>query len=282
MKKISILFLGLVASLGLMAQEAEVKEEDNRITTDRPTFGRSAQTIGRGLQLEVGATYNWLDDDNAFVKTDRADVFNGLLRLGLSKDFEFRIGISNQETILRSWTTDAKDKYNTWSPMEIGIKARFIDKEKFAASMLFNLYVRNTVRNSLTDAGVMVPGALVNRPNFVAPEMAFLFSHDWGKFNLDYNIGLLWNGQRQYTDESGAENPDWYYTVTAGFDIAKWLVVFVDHAAYMRNFHYPDVLIQGGLLVPIGENFQIDVRGGAGLNDFSQAALVGGGISWGF
>ena len=284
MKRISaLLVLALTLSV-TMAQEqpATLELPDDRITTDRPTFGRSGSTIGRGIQIEAGVAYNWLDDASPAAKTDRVDLANILLRVGLSDDFEFRLGIRNEEYIVRSWTTDAVDKYNTWSPMEIGIKARFIDKAKFDASLLFNLYVRNTVRDHRMDDGSMVPGALARRPSFVSPEMAFLFAHDMGKFGLEYNVGLIWNGQRPYTTESGTENPDWYYTLTASYELLDWLTVFVDHASYMRNFHFPDVLVQGGLLMPFGDHWQVDVHGGAGLNEFSQTALFGGGLSYRF
>lgn len=289
MKKINLLLLLSFFSLALFAQEEQNPKteetavmEKEKITTDRPTFSNSANTIGKGFQVEYGMSYTWQDDNNPILKNDRANFAELLVRIGIHERVELRLGIENREYYVRQWSSDAVDKYNSWSPMAIGLKAELTKKESMhKVAFLTNLYINSTVRDHLDSDGNAKSYALVRRPNFVAPEFAFLFNHTFAsKFHLGYNIGARWNGERTYTDESDSKYADFYYMLNASYDVMSWMNFFVEHAGYVRKGYYPDMLFQGGFLFPINEHFQVDVHGGTGLNSQSPVGFVGGGIAW--
>lgn len=81
----AILFFAFLATLGANAQD-----EPDVIATDRPDFTETAFVVKRGVfQLETGFTYQ---------RSDGAYSFGGpeaLLRYGVGKKFELRLGLPN-------------------------------------------------------------------------------------------------------------------------------------------------------------------------------------------
>lgn len=283
MKKV-ILIVGLIGStLFGFSQEAESKSStfESKVTnTDRGTFTRSAVTVGKGLQLEAGVNHDWVQSTNPVFKTT---VFNPLTfqaRLALHKDVEFNLAITNNELVQRNWDGSATDKYNYWSPMEVGVRVRFVDKQKYNMAAYVGVRAISTQRDVVDSDGNAQPWVLVARPNYVGPEFALLGNLKIGsRLELAYNGGVRWTGIQLEGPES-AGRPDAYYTVRALLHVAKPLDFYVEHFNYMRKGFYSTLGLNGGFRYAITEKFVFDVNGGLGLNDVSPEAFVGGGLTY--
>ncbi|MCD8528949.1 MAG: hypothetical protein LRY27_03050 [Chitinophagales bacterium] len=135
-RKLSLLAFSAIAMFGY-SQNTAVEEKnsdfESKLTTvDRGAYTRPAQNIRKGLQLEYGLNYEWTDSDNNLYKTDVFSPAQLKLRWGLSDRVEFNFKISNNQMVVRPWdeTTMSVDKYNYWSPLDIGVRAQFADSKK--------------------------------------------------------------------------------------------------------------------------------------------------------
>jgi hypothetical protein len=279
-----ILTIGLIGStLFSFGQEAENKNstfESKVINTDRGTFTKSAVTVGKGLQFEAGMNHDWIQSTNPVFKTTVFNPFQGQMRLGLSKDVEFNLAISNNELVVRNWDGSATDKYNYWSPMEIGLRVRFLDKAKYNMSAYVSARAISTQRDVVDSDGNAQPWVLVARPNYVGPEFALLGNAKLGqRFELAYNFGIRWTGIQLEGAES-ANRPDVYYTLRALYHIATPLDFYVEHFNYFRKGFYPTLGLNGGFRYAISSKFVVDVNGGLGFNEFSPEAFFGGGLTY--
>lgn len=283
-------FIALMAiSFFAYSQEAPMEKEEFKSivpTTDRGTFTRSGSNIKKGLQLELGFNYDWVDSKNNVFKTDVMTPIAGKLRLGLSKYVELDFAISNKQVILRPWDengTFQEDKYGYWSPLEIGVRTQFIDSKKKCgtdASLYLGLAVNNTQRSRFDDNGTVRPWVLVDRPSYVAPEMAFLVNHNLGKrIVLGYNAGLKWTGI-VLDDAASAKNPDIFYSVRALVHVASSFDLYVEHYNALRSSFSPNLGMNFGARYAVSKKFVLDLNGGLGLNDSSSDGFAGLGLSY--
>ena len=287
-KKISLIALMAITFFGF-SQEAEVAKEEFKSTvptTDRGTYTKSGSNINKGLQLELGFNYDWVDSKNTVFKTDVMSPIEGNLRLGLSKYVELDFAISNRQVILRPWDengTFQEDKYGYWSPLEIGVRTQFVDSKKKCgtdASLYLGLAVNTTQRSAFEDDGTLRPWVLVDRPSYVAPEMAFLVNHNLGKrVVLGYNAGLKWTGI-VLDDAASAKNPDIFYSVRALFHVASPFDVYVEHFNAMRKAYSPTLGMNFGARYAVSKKFVLDINGGLGFNDSSSDGFAGLGLSY--
>lgn len=281
-----ILTIGLIGStLFSFGQEAESKTstfESKVINTDRGTFTKSAATVGKGLQFEAGVNHDWVQSTNPVFKTTVLNPIQGQMRLGLSKDVEFNLAISNNELVLRNWDGSSVDKYNYWSPLEIGIRVRFVDKANYNMAAYVSARAISTQRDVVSKDGDAQPWVLVARPNYVGPEFALLGNAKLGKrLELAYNAGIRWTGI-QFDDAASANKPDLYYTVRVLAHLAEPLDFYVEHFNYTRKGFYSTLGLNGGFRYAISKKFVFDVNGGLGFNDASPEAFFGGGLTYRF
>jgi hypothetical protein len=210
----------------------------------------------------------------------------GNLRLGLSKYVELDFAISNRQLIQRPWDENGsfqEDRYGFWSPLEIGIRTQFVDSKKKSgtdASLYLGLAVNNTQRSAFNDNGTSRPYVLVDRPSYVAPEMAFLVNHNIGKrIVLGYNAGLKWTGI-VLDDAASAKNPDIFYSVRALIHVAAPFDIYVEHFNAIRASFSPNLGMNFGARYAVTEKFVLDVNGGLGLNDNSSDGFAGVGLTY--
>jgi hypothetical protein len=289
MKK-HLLFISLLAITFFgYSQETIIEEitfESTVPTTDRGTFTKSGSNINKGLQFELGFNYDWVDSRNNTFKTDVMSPIEGNLRLGLSKYVELDFAISNRQLVQRPWDENGsfqEDRYGFWSPLEIGIRTQFVDSKKKSgtdASLYLGLAVNNTQRSVFNDNGTSRPYVLVDRPSYVAPEMAFLVNHNIGKrIVLGYNAGLKWTGI-VLDDAASAKNPDIFYSVRALIHVAAPFDIYVEHFNAIRSSFSPNLGMNFGARYAVTEKFVLDVNGGLGLNDNSSDGFAGVGLTY--
>lgn len=255
-------------------------------TTDRGAYTRTGENIKKGLQLELGLDYEWIDSKNTVFKTDVFSPIEMKLRLGLAKYVEVDFAISNRQMVLRPWDEDGtfkQDKYGYWSPMQIGVRAQFIDsklKGDANASLYLGLGVNNTQRSAFNDDGSVRPWVLVDRPSYVTPEMALFIDHTIAnRLELGYNFGVRWTGQ-VLDDAASAKNPDVFYTVRALLHLAKPWDLYVEHFNFMRKSGPPTLGINVGTRLAATKKLVIDINGGLGLNENSPEGFAGLGLSY--
>jgi hypothetical protein len=123
-RSLSFLFLAL-APAGALAQ-------DDAIIADRPGFMFSAATVGRGVvQVELGLPSitlyefdNGVDDDSEV----RFTSVVGLVRFGLTDDFELRLG-APVYTEVQSEFGRFSDSDSGYGDLEVGAKWHLLDNE---------------------------------------------------------------------------------------------------------------------------------------------------------
>lgn len=284
MKKNILLLLLLVVSTFAYSQEETKKEFNSRVlTTDRGMYSRTGATVGRGLQVELGVNYEWADSDNSVYKTDVLSPIQAKLRWALHDRVELNFAISNNEMIIRAWDESFKDKYNYWSPLDLGIRAQFAETHKKVstdASVYFGVGIYTTMRNAQDKDNVTRPWVLVDRPTYVTPDFALLVSHHFGKrFSLNYNAGVRWTGRVLDTQQT-AKDPDYYYTVNLTVHALEMLDVYVEHFNYLRKSYYSSLGLNGGVRIAAMKKLTIDLNGGLGFNSASPEAFAGLGLSY--
>ncbi|MGB1247249.1 MAG: transporter [Chitinophagales bacterium] len=272
------LLLAFASTIGFAQEVEKTAFQSSTFSSDRGTYTRSGATFGRGLQLEMGVGYEWMDDDNDAFKTDQATPFAAQLRLGLSDKVELDFAIANRELIIRNWA-DGKDKYNYWSPLQIGIRAQIIDAKckdgnfKTQGSLYLGMGINTTQRNHLDDDDMIRDWVLVERPSFVAPEFALLMSHDIkSRFVLGYNFGVKWtdNGKR----------PDAFYSIRALMHLSKKMDFYAEHYNFMRKKVEPNLGLNFGVRYAITKGIMLDINGGTGLNENSSVGFAGIGFTF--
>lgn len=261
----------------------EAKFESEVPTVDRGAYTRPAQNIKKGLQIELGTNYEWTDSHNDVFKTDLYSPIQGKLRIGLSDRVELDFAINNQQMIVRSWDGTYTDKYNYWTPMDIGVRTQLLDSKKKCATdiaLYIGMSVNTTQRSAMDDNGNVRPWVLVDRPSYVTPEFALFVNHNIGdRLVLGYNGGLKWTG-RQYDQTVSRMEPDWFYTVRLLAHATTKFDVYAEHFNYIRRTWYPTLGMNFGARYAISEKFVADVNGGFGFNKKSPDAFVGLGISY--
>lgn len=283
-KKISLFALTAIMFFGY-AQETETKTEfESEVpTTDRGAYTRPGQNINKGLQIELGTNYEWSDSDNDTYKTDVYSPIQAKLRIGLSSKVELDLAISNREMIVRSWDESSKDKYNYWTPLDIGIRTQLLDSKKKCGTdvaLYIGMSVYTTQRSSIDDNGMRRPWVLVDRPTYVTPEFALFVNHNLGKrFVLGYNGGLKWT-DTQYNDRVSRMEPDWFYTVRILAHATKKFDVYAEHFNYVRRTWSPTIGMNAGFRYAVSKKFVLDANGGFGFNSTSPDAFAGLGLSY--
>lgn len=287
MKKLSLIVLALVGLVAYAQETTTEKEFESEVmTTDRGSYTKTGTNIFKGLQIEAGMDYEWTDSENPTYKTDNFSPIELTARLGLSKYVELDFTIANRQLVVRPWDENggmSVDKYNYWSPLQIAVRTQFIDSKKKCntdASFFVGLDVYTTQRSAFEDNGTPRPWVLVDRPGYVAPELAFFVNHDIGKrFQLAYNVGLKWTG-RILDDAASAKNPDFYYTVRGLFHLMTKMDVYVEHYNFIRKAYYPTMGLNAGIRYAISPKFVVDVNGGFGFNKYSPDGYAGLGLSY--
>ncbi|MCB9255626.1 MAG: transporter [Chitinophagales bacterium] len=286
-KTLTFLMLSAILSFGYSQNTNESSAsssfESKVMNTDRGSYTRSASNIAKGLQVELGLGYDWVNSNNDTYKNDIFSPFKGKLRLGLSSKVEIDFAINNNQMVVRRWDGSSTDKYNYWSPLEIGIRTQLMNSKKKSATkaaLYLGLGVNTTQRSAFEDDGTARPWVLVDRPSYVTPEFALFVGHKIGsRFDLAYNFGLKWTGI-VLDDAVSAKNPDIFYTIRATVHAAKCLDLYLEHFNFMRKVYYSNLGLNLGARYAINKKFAVDINAGLGLNSASSDGFAGLGLSY--
>jgi len=284
-KRISLYALTAIMFFGYSQETIETTPEfESEVpTTDRGTYTKSGQNIKKGLQIELGTNYEWTNSSNNTYKTDVYSPIQAKLRVGLSNKVELDFGISNREMVVRAWDESSTDKYNYWTPLDIGIRTQLLDSKKKCATdiaLYIGMSMYTSQRSAIDDNGSRRPWVLVDRPGYVTPEFALFVNHNLGKrFELGYNAGLKWT-DTEYDQSVSRMEPDWYYTVRILAHATSKFDIYAEHFNYIRRTWYPTLGMNAGFRYAVSKKFVVDANGGLGFNSNSPDAFVGLGLSY--
>lgn len=250
----------------------ELIEEDfpENIVTDRPDQTESAEITPKGyFQVEIGAQREYDHNKTDNTNTESTLYNTTLWRYGVSKTFELRIITEYQhdKTIYKTnpdyyTVKDTSEISEGFNPIAIGTKINF-QKEKGvipAISLLAHLELPNT-------------GYKDYNPEFIIPRFRFLFAHTLSdRFTFSYNIGADW--------EDGTSAATGIYTASLGASLFNNLSMFIEAYGFIKEKEKPDHRLDAGFTYLIGNDFQLDLSGGFGLNEISPDYLISAGISF--
>ena len=233
------------------------------LVTDRPDFTEASSTVGLGVaQIEFGYTYTY---DNDGVSSTRSHSGpETLLRYGILAEWlELRV----------AWNY-ADERINT-----SGLSAF----QSGAEDLYLGLKIGLTPQECLLPEMAIIPQMTIPTgsdgftSDEVLPGVNWLYS--WG---LTDRIAIAGSTQAnraadEQTDETFLEVAQ---SATIGFGLtdrigaySEWYGIFPSGADTVRPQHY----YNGGFTYLINNDFQLDWRAGAGLNEFADDYFVGAG-----
>ncbi len=244
------------------------------LITDRPDFTESTEAVPTGhVQLEAGYTFTFDREGTDRVRDHAAPEF--LLRIGLVENLELRIGWDGY-----SWTesqfegetrSGRRTTHETWSQgandLSLGFKYKLVEQDGWIPH--FGVIGAITVPSG--SAGVS--------SGDVDPEIVFLWAYDITEsFAVAGNVGLA----------APTDDDDRFFQVSASLSAAVALSekvgAYVEYFGFYPNAEHSDAAhsVNGGLTYLINNNFQIDWRIGAGLNEEADDFFTGVGFAFRF
>jgi len=242
------------------------------LVTDRPDFTESTETIPTGhAQIELGYTFTVDRERETRVRTHTAPEL--LLRLGVASDFELRLGWEGYgwfETRQPAETRAGRPiRTETWdqgaSDVSIGVKYKFAEQA-----------------GSWPHMGVIValtaPSGSANvTDGDVEPEVVFLWAYGVNdRFSVAGNAGVAVSSQEGDSFTQGKAS------LSFGYVLTDRVGVYAEYFGFYPNAEHSDAAhsVNGGVTYLVNDNFQLDARVGAGLNEEADDFFAGVGFSY--
>ncbi len=270
-------FMLRLTATGSFAQEAAAQKTDpmdEPLITDRPDFTESTEAVPAGhLQLETGYTFTYDREGKDRVRDHTAPEL--LLRIGVVEDFELRIGWDGY-----SWTDNRfqgetrggrRVTRDDWTQgghdLSLGFKYKFVEQD----GLIPHFGVIGAITVPSGSAGVS--------SGDVDPEIVLLWAYDiTDSFAIAGNAGLAApndDGDRFFQGSA---------SLSAAVALSEKVGAYVEYFGFYPNAEHSDCAhtINGGLTYLINNNFQIDCRIGAGLNEEADDFFTGVGFAFRF
>lgn len=257
-----------------LAAHQDPDPRDGPLVTDRPDFTESTQTVRAGrLQLESGYTFTYNRDDG--VRTKQHTYPEILLRVGLVRDVELRIawaGWTRSEDFFHARndvgrTVAMAGSVTGGNDLSLGFKYHIADQEGLRPDLGVIVAADIPTGHAAFSSGDVDP--------FVGLLWAYDLDADWSiAGNINFAMPTT-DGRRIFEPQS---------SVSVGYAISDEVGAYVEYFGFYpasgnnADTHY----VNSGLTFLITDDFQIDVRAGAGLNDDSDDFFTGVGFAWRF
>jgi hypothetical protein len=224
------------------------------IVTDRPDFTESTTVVSfRKIQIESGCEYA------AFTSLEQFSFPNTLLRIGLGRQLEARLGFSG-------WTNDVLDNHSSTYLDDMALEAKY----------------------HITGMEAKVPLAIVlgstlptgdNQVRAEAPEMGAKFA---AAYDLSAIVSLSSNLGAISVDSYGKRK--WHYlsSLSMGINISDRLGSFVEmYAEYPPDQAWQPAL-DCGITYLLHRNAQVDFYINKGLYEDAANVIIGSGFAFRF
>lgn len=240
---------------------------DEPLVTDRPDFTESSSTVGLDvIQLEMGYSFVYNDDDATGDETHTHTAPEILLRYGFLDSVELRVGWTYgwEETEVGGM----HDATDGGSDLSIGLKIDLFEQCCWRPEQA-------VIVSTASDSGA----THFSSNTFTA---GVTYTYGWELANewaLGANTGF-------FTDREGADDfVVWLQSVAIGIPIndcwgfyAEYFGLYESHKAGAIDQHFMNV----GLTYLVTNNLQFDVRVGMGLNADAEDFFTGTGVSMRF
>ena len=245
-----------------------------KMVTDRPDFTESTDAVPVGyFQLEAGYTFTYDREGKERVHDHTAPEF--LLRVGLFKDFELRIGWDGYSWTQNRFETETRggrgvtreDWQEGSNDLSLGFKYKFVEQN----GLVPHFGVIGALSVPTGSAGVS--------SGDVEPEVVALWAYDLtDAFSIAGNVGI------GVPSDEGDRFVQTSASLSAAFVLTDRAGAYVEYYGFYPNTEDSDCAhyVNGGMTYSITDDFQIDWRVGFGLNREADDLFAGVGFAWRF
>jgi hypothetical protein len=256
MKRITATILSLAFVLPLLAQD-----DYPPIVTDRPDQTESALSVPhKTLQIESGFHFSWRDKEG--VETKDLGFNATLLRWGVLKRLEIRLGAAYAGFEQTDAATEETTSLGGFAPLAIGIKWNMLygDGPIPTLAFLTSVDIPALASEDFNDGNVL---------------QKILFAGSWTLSNT-FSLGMNFGTIADWKDSDFTT----IYSISLGAGIVNWLGAFFEYYGFAPAGEYSDQRINGGFTFPVRHNLQFDIYGGTGVSKNSPNAFAGFGFAW--
>ena len=251
----------LIITVFIISAAAYAQDEYPPIVTDRPDQTESAITVPlKTLQIESGFHFSWWNKEG--VETKDLGFNSTILRWGVLKRFELRLGAAYAGYEQTVEATNETTKLSGMAPLSIGLKWNITEGD-------------GPIPDLAILTAVDIPALASDDFNDGDVLQKILLAGSWklsNTFGLGFNLGTIANWK----------NSDFttIYSLSLGIGIIKWLGAFFEYYGFAPPGEYSDQRINVGFTFPVRNNLQFDIYGGTGVSKNSPNALAGIGFGW--
>ncbi|GHC45101.1 Putative MetA-pathway of phenol degradation [Ulvibacter litoralis] len=251
-----VIFLLAAPSLSV-AQENETVED---LVTDRPDATESSRAVPlHSLQVETGIFYESFKETESHFETIGYNTT--LLRYGLFKNFELRVGWNLEETRTTFTNSQLADVASGFSPLLLGMKVELLEENGWMPEIALLGHIQ-----------MPFLAATAFRPENTGVDFRFSAAHTLSEASsIGYNLGAQW----------GNDSPEaaYVYTLAYGYsltdNIGLYAEVYGDLLENSKANHFCDA----GITYLIKKNIQLDATIGRSFTE-GQDLLVSAGVSF--
>jgi len=257
-KNLILILSLLVGSIYVNAQN-EVPE----LITDRPDQTESSTVVPhRSLQIETGFLQENSKNENDEIKSFAYNTT--LLRYGLLDNFELRLGLEFLSEETKAGSADFVNTSKGLSPIYTGFKVKIADEDGWRPEMAFL-------------GGLVLPFTASDdyKPEYSAADIRFSFAHTLSEsMSLGYNFGAEWDGETAV--------PGYFYSLALGVGLTDKLGAFVEGYGLLPEDGNSEHMFDAGLTYLFTPNFQLDISGGVGINEYATDNFLSVGFTYRF
>lgn len=274
----AIAAFALLAAVFLPVQESfaqNVEPTDamaEPLVTDRPDFTESTEAVPTGhFQLEVGYTFTY--DREGTDRSRSHTVPQTLLRLGIARDFELRLGWDGYdwtrerfETTTRGGRTVTRhDWIGSAADLSLGFKIKLCEQQDWRPHL-----------------GILVDATIPtgNKPSSsfdVDPAVRLLWAYD-----LSDRLAIAGNFNLAVPTQDGHRFVQAQASLSLAVAVTDSLGAYIEYFGLYPNEDTTDAAhtLNGGFTFLINKDLQIDALVGMGLNEEADDFFTGIGVSW--
>ena len=251
----------LIAIFILSPLLIKAQEKTFELITDRPDQTESSAVVPlKTLQLETGFI---METDKAGDLEIKSFAYNTtLLRFGLLKNFELRLGLDYLGEKITDDTFNSSGSVSGLSPLYTGFKVKIAEEEGWKPEIAFL-------------GGLILPFTATNdfRPEYSAVNIDFAFSHTLSeRISLGYNLGAKMDGE--------SAEPGYFYSLALNIGLTDNFCMFTECYGLIGEKGYAEHLADAGFTYLLLPNLQFDISGGIGINDNATDNFISFGLSY--
>ena len=242
---------------------------DEPLVTDRPDFTESSSTVGCGVvQLEMGYTFTYNDDDVTGDKTRSHTTPEMLLRVGISDHVELRF----------VWTYE-------WDEIETaGVLTQPDGSNDLGLGAKIDLYEQCGwwPEQAIIIDGTVPTGADAFSTDDVQVGVNYLYS--W-ELPCDWGLGGSTGFFTDTDTDAGDDFVVWFQSVALGIPINDCWGAYVEYFGLYESERTGNVdqhFLNAGFTYLVSNDVQLDILVGLGLNDDADDFFTGAGASFRF